>query len=106
MSFTKKYRQSKKTPWSKWSKIAPNINERISMKKKCGTKCFLGPQNSFPICAKNTCKINKKGLWSAYIRAKQWGKKHTSYKGRSQPKYSRKVYTKIANKAYKQIHKN
>ena len=40
--------------------------------KKCGKKCFLGPKKSFPICTKNTCKINKKGVYSAYIRARQY----------------------------------
>lgn len=101
MTTTKKNRQM----WYNWSKISPNRNERITMKQKCGKKCFLGPQNTFPICGKKTCKVSKKGLWSAYIRAKQWGNKKTSYKGKSHPKYSRKVYTKIAEKAYKQLHK-
>ena len=46
------------------------------MLKRCGKKCFLGPNKSFPICKKNTCKISKKGLQSAYNRARQY--KHYS----------------------------
>ena len=49
------------------------------MCKKCGKKCFLGKHLSFPICAKNTCKINKKGVYSAYIRARQYSSKNKSY---------------------------
>jgi len=26
----------------------------------------------YPICTKNTCKINRKGVYSAYIRASQY----------------------------------
>ena len=62
-----------------WSKLSPNQRQRTVMLKKCGKKCFLGKKKSFPICAKNTCKINKKGLEAAYIRARQWRKKHPSY---------------------------
>jgi hypothetical protein len=50
------------------------------MMKKCGKKCFLGPGKSFPICTKNTCKRNKKGIYSAYIRARQYSSKNKSYK--------------------------
>jgi hypothetical protein len=42
------------------------------MMKKCGKKCFLGPNQSFPICKKNTCKISSKGVYAAYIRARQY----------------------------------
>ena len=34
----------------------------------------------FPICKKDTCDIDKRGLWAAYIRAKQLEKKIPKYK--------------------------
>lgn len=55
-----------------WSKMSPNRHQRTIMLRKCGKKCFLGPNKSFPICAKNTCKINKKGVQAAYIRAREY----------------------------------
>lgn len=59
-----------------WRKEQPNYHQRTVMLKKCGKKCFLGSKKRFPICKKNTCKISRKGLQSAYIRAKQF--KHTA----------------------------
>jgi hypothetical protein len=50
------------------------------MLKKCGKKCFLGPRKSYPICTKNTCKINSKGVYSAFIRSKQYHRKSISKK--------------------------
>jgi hypothetical protein len=50
------------------------------MLKRCGKKCFLGPEKSFPICKKNTCKVSSKGVYSAYIRARQYHKKNISKK--------------------------
>ena len=64
------------------------------MLKKCGRKCFLGPNRSFPICTKNTCKVNKKGVYAAYIRAKEYIK----IKGT-------KKYTNIAKKAAQRLKK-
>jgi len=73
------------------------------MYKKCGKKCFLGPPKrphpSFPICTKGTCRVNNKGVYAAYVRAKQWGKRRSHYKGRSRPSMKRKVYTRVARKA-------
>lgn len=77
------------TPF-KWQKLAPNRTQRIKMLKKCGKKCFLGPNLSFPVCAKNTCKINIKGLEMAYIRATHWEKKK-----------KKRRYTRVRNKATK-----
>jgi hypothetical protein len=77
-----------------WSKQQPGTHDRTVMKKKCGKKCFLGPNKSFPICTKNTCTINKKGIYAAYIRAREY----MTIKG------TRK-YKKIANKAYKMLYK-
>jgi len=56
----------------KWSTQNPNTHQRTIMMKKCGKKCFLGPHKSFPICTKNTCKINKRGVRAAYVRAREY----------------------------------
>ena len=127
-------RNSRKTrksvPWSGWGKLSPNGSQRTRMYKKCGKKCFLGTKTKgdkkhpdFPICAKNTCKVNKKGLWAAYIRAKQWGKSRKSYKSKgkmvtmrskngktkrvrfkaSRPSQKRSYYTRIVRKAKRML---
>ncbi len=77
-----------------WSKQQPNASQRTIMLRKCGKKCFLGPKKSFPICTKNTCKINRKGVHAAYNRAKEY----VSIKG------TRK-YRNIAKKAYNMLYK-
>jgi len=61
-----------------WKKEQPSYKQRTQMLKKCGKKCFLGPKKSFPVCKKNTCKISKKGVYSAYIRARQYHHKSIS----------------------------
>ena len=63
-----------------WSKQKPGTHERTMMLKKCGNKCFLGPNKSFPICKKNTCKISPQGVYSAYIRARQYSSKGKKYR--------------------------
>ena len=55
-----------------WKNQQPNNYQKKIMLKKCGKKCFLGNKKHFPICKKNTCKISSKGIYSAYIRAKQY----------------------------------
>jgi len=55
-----------------WSKQKPSYRERSNMMRTCGKKCFLGPRKSFPICTRNTCKINRKGVYAAYIRANEF----------------------------------
>lgn len=80
----------KQVPWAGWKNQEPTTHQRTLMLHKCGKKCFLGKNKSFPICKKNTCKICKKGLYAAYVRARE-------YSSRS-PKYSR-----IANKAKKML---
>jgi hypothetical protein len=69
-----------------WGKMAPKSGkERSRVYKKCGKKCFLKPdkrnpsQSKFPVCSKSSCKINCKGVTSAYIRSRQWRKKIPSY---------------------------
>jgi hypothetical protein len=78
------------THWKGWKKEQPNYHERTLMRNKCGSRCFLGKGTSFPICSKKTCKINKKGVFSAYIRARQ-------YRTRG------KKYRQISKKAFKLI---
>ena len=67
-----KTRKNKKSYVRGWSKQQPSYKQRTNMFKKCGQRCFLGPKKSFPICTKNTCKINKRGVMAAYMRAKEY----------------------------------
>ncbi len=73
-----------------WKNEKPGYHQRSVMLKKCGKKCFLGTKKSFPICKKNTCKVSSKGVYSAYIRARQY-----SSKGRK--------YRNVSNKAKKML---
>jgi hypothetical protein len=50
------------------------------MLEKCGKKCFLGPNKSFPVCKKNTCRVSSKGVYAAYIRSRQYKHKNISKK--------------------------
>ena len=63
-----------------WKKEQPSYHQRSIMLKKCGKKCFLGTKKSFPICKKNTCKVSPKGVYSAYIRARQYSSKGQKYR--------------------------
>jgi hypothetical protein len=63
-----------------WKKQQPGYHEKTLMLKRCGKKCFLGPGKSYPICSKNTCKVNPKGVYSAFIRSKQFHRKNISRK--------------------------
>jgi len=82
-----------------WSKQSPNTKQRNVMMKKCGKKCFLGSKTSFPICTKNSCKVNKKGIYSAYIRAKEYA----SIKGTRKYKNIAKKALLMINKSPKQL---
>ena len=100
---TGKNKTRKRVPWAGWKKQSPSAKQKTVMLRKCGKKCFLGPKKSFPICTKNTCKVNKKGVYAAYVRARQWGKSKKSYKGKSKPRYNRSVYTRVARRAKKML---
>ena len=65
-----------------WKNKSSGYHQRTIMLKKCGRKCFLGPGKSYPICTKNTCKINPKGVYSAFIRSKQFYRKNISKKAK------------------------
>jgi len=100
-----------------WSRLAPGTHERTVMKKECGRKCFLGPtgESCFPICAKGTCKINTKGIYAAYVRAREYGSKKMHKRKRSSTKrkrssstshrHTKKLYNRIAARAKKMLKK-
>jgi hypothetical protein len=106
-------RQTRKVvPWSGWASKAPYGAARTRMYRKCGSKCFLGKRTpgdrqhpDFPICTKGTCKVNSKGLWAAYVRAKQWGKKKSQYRGKTRPRLGRNTYKRVASKARQMLRK-
>lgn len=100
----------KKVPWAGWHRQAPFGAQRTSMYRHCGKRCFLGTKTpgdkqhpDFPICTKGTCKINPKGVYAAYVRAKEWGNKRSTYKGRSHPRLKRRSYKRIATKAKRML---
>lgn len=63
-----------------WKNEKPSYHQRTIMLKQCGKKCFLGPRKTYPICTKNTCKVNPKGVYSAFIRSRQFHRKNISQK--------------------------
>jgi hypothetical protein len=102
--------RTKKLTSKGWSNEAPGTHERTVMQKECGSKCFLGPvgESCFPICTKNSCTINEKGVYAAYVRAREYGspnmRRRSSTNKRKKHKlyghnHSKKLYNKIANKA-------
>jgi hypothetical protein len=80
-------------PWSGWKLAKPSYKERTVMEDNCGTRCFLGKKKSFPICTRGTCVVNDKGVWAAYIRAREWGSKNKRVKAKNT---TQKMYNKIA----------
>jgi hypothetical protein len=62
-----------------WKNQKPSFHQRTVMLRKCGKKCFLGTKKSFPVCAKNTCNISRKGVMAAYKRARQYKSKGSKY---------------------------
>ena len=80
-SKTRKIRKIRKgQPTKGWSNLKPSRRQRTIMLKKCGKKCFLGSYKSFPICKKNTCKVSSKGVYSAYIRSRQYRTRGNKYR--------------------------
>lgn len=74
-----------------WKNLKPGYHQKTVMLKRCGRKCFLGPKKSFPICKKNTCNVTSTGVYSAYIRARQYHKQNISKK-------AKKILVKIGAK--------
>lgn len=79
---TKTRRNGRGSTTRGWKNQKPNNYQRTIMLKRCGRKCFLGPGKSYPICTKNTCKVNKKGVYSAFIRSRQFYHKNISQKAK------------------------
>jgi hypothetical protein len=77
---TKTRRNGRGSATKGWKNEKPSYRQRSVMLKKCGKKCFLGTKKSFPICKKNTCKVSPKGVYSAYIRARQYSSKGQKYR--------------------------
>ncbi len=66
---------NKSRPTKGWRQISPKLkSERVKLMKKCGSDCFLSPENlRFPICSKKMdCKRRCSGILSAKVRASQW----------------------------------
>ena len=80
--------KKKSNPSKGWSKMAPKKGKkRTAMLKKCGSKCFLDAKNKkYPICAKGSCKVNKKGLHAAYSRSREWHHEKIAKKAKKQLK--------------------
>ena len=62
-----------------WKKLSPKRGEeRRTLMKGCGDECFLSPKTlGYPVCRKCKgsnclCKVNCKGVHSAYARACQY----------------------------------
>ena len=98
----KRSKTKKKLPWAGWHKDKPKRTKpRREMYKKCGKYCFLGKNQSFPICKKNTCKRDKRGIWSAYVRARSCRNPRSGCRSRAKNPKSTRYYTRIANRAKK-----
>lgn len=82
-----------------WKEDAPNKKERIVMLKKCGRKCFLGSGTSFPVCTCGTCDINRRGVQSAYSRAREWASITARKKRNSTNARTHHEYVKVADRA-------
>lgn len=78
MTYTRKNR-GRGSATRGWKTEKPGYHQKTVMLKKCGKKCFLGPNKSFPICKKNTCTVSKKGVQSAYNRARQFRSRGRKY---------------------------
>jgi len=70
-----------------WAAAAPQRGkERRELYEKCGAKCFLEPnpedpgKSGFPICAalreNQGCKVDCRGVTSAFVRARQYRQRH------------------------------
>lgn len=75
-------KRGKNVPWRGWKKEKPSYRQRSMMLAKCGKRCFLGPNKSYPVCKKHTCKVSKKGVYAAYVRSRQFHKRKISQKAK------------------------
>lgn len=81
-----------------WRKQSPGTHERTLMMRRCGKKCFLGPNKTFPICKKRTCKIDRRGVQAAFIRASQWGYKSIARRAKKILKTLKRKATSLKRK--------
>ena len=68
--------------WKGWRDVAPGYKDRRVMYGVCGKQCFLQPPYKYPICRARTCRIDRRGVMSGYIRARQRHNWRTSAKAR------------------------
>jgi hypothetical protein len=92
---TRKLRIGRRGHLKNWSNQQPGYHERTNMMKHCGKKCFLGPRKTFPICTRKTCKKNRKGVYAAYIRAREYSKIKGTQKYRRISGKARKMLKKL-----------
>lgn len=76
------------SPTRGWVNRAPQKGrERHTLMNKCGKKCFLGPNESYPVCAAlrtgQGCKYDCGGVQAAYNRSRQYGKQPISRKAKN-----------------------
>ena len=83
-------------PVKGWKREKPGFHQKTVMLKKCGRKCFLGSEKSFPICKKNTCKISSRGVYAAYMRSRQYSAKGKKYRNIS--KRANRMLVKMGEK--------
>ena len=95
MTYTRKNRGSGVATRG-WKSEKPGFHQKTIMMKNCGKKCFLGSKKSFPICKKNTCNVSSKGVYAAYIRARQYRTRGRKYMNIS--KKANKILIKMGAK--------
>jgi hypothetical protein len=95
MSFTRKNR-GRGVATRGWKNEKPGYHQKTIMLQRCGKKCFLGSKKSFPICKKNTCKVSSKGVYAAYIRAREYRTRGKKYRNIS--KKANKMLIKMGAK--------
>jgi len=86
-----------------WTKRQPTTRrQRTQMYRKCGKPCFLGTRKSFPICNPD-CSLNRGGLQSAFIRAREM---QTRAHTRKNKKHPEQYYRRIAGRAKMMMYPN
>jgi len=93
-----KKRHTRRSATRGWRKQSPGTHERTLMMRRCGKKCFLGPNKTFPICKKGTCKVDKRGVYAAFIRARQWGHTHIAKRAKKMLKTLKRSATSLKRK--------
>ena len=78
------------------------VNNNILMNMP-DMELFSKYKRCIALCKKNTCTVSNKGIYAAYVRAREWKNKPSTYLGRSGPKYSRSTYSHIATRAKRML---